>query len=231
MKCLIIWAFLTACAMVAPRSANAQALIALVFGKKLITDRLHIGIYLGASGSWLQNATGQQPRTALAIGAYTAFDLSKRWQLELDIIMRSPRGADALRYENAFQPPEDSSLVGAEINRKLTYITFSPLIRWRISPSFGIGAGPQVAVRTVARDIFERDMEHGSLQYNYNSRHDVHRLDAGAVVDLQYVLLKGKGIRLNLQMGWGLTNIYKREGEPGRSRQLLLGAGIPIGHK
>ncbi len=138
MRVIIISFCLALCGLLAPKASAAQALIALVFGKKLTTDRLHIGIYLGASGSWLQNATGQHPRVALAVGAYTAFDLNKDWQLELDIIMRSPRGADRLRYENAFVAPEDSMLVGSELDRKLTYITFAPLIRWRISPSFGI---------------------------------------------------------------------------------------------
>lgn len=216
---------------VAPVAVSGQALIALVFGKKITTQRLHMGIYLGASGSWLQHATGQQPRIALAVGAYTAYDLDKHWQLELDIIMRSPRGANQLRYENAFAAPEDTLMRGVAFDRKLTYITFSPLLRWRLSPSFGIAAGPQLAVRTVAKDIFKREMERGTLSYNYDSRDDIHRFDAGAVFDLQYVLMKGKGIRLNLQFGLGISNPYKPEGREGRSRQLLLGAGIPIGSK
>ncbi len=83
----------------------------------------------------------------------------------------------------------------------------------------------------MARDIFNRDMEHGSLSYTYGAKSDIHRLDGGGVLDLQYILLKGKGIRLNLQMAWGFSNLYKPEGETGRSRQILLGAGIPIGHK
>lgn len=230
-KCIVISLCLAFGGMLAPKAAAGQALIALVFGKKLTSDKLHIGIYLGSSESWLQHATGQHPRAALAIGAYTAFDLAEHWQLELDIIMRSPRGANRLRYENYFQPPEDSMLAGSEFDRKLTYITFSPLMRWRISPSFGIAAGPQIAVRTVARDIFHSERENGTLSYTYDARDDVHRLDAGAAFDVQYILMKGKGIRLNLQFGLGLTNLYKREGYSGRSRQILLGAGIPIGHK
>lgn len=70
---------------------HGQALIALLFGKKITNDRLKLGIVLGASSSWIDHASGQQPRYGFAIGAYTTYDINTHWQFAMDIIMKSPK--------------------------------------------------------------------------------------------------------------------------------------------
>ncbi|NIG54935.1 outer membrane beta-barrel protein [Chitinophaga sp. Cy-1792] len=210
------------------QSLQAQALIALVFGKKITTTRLHVGIMVGLAGSYLEDATGQQPRYGLAIGAYTTYDLKKNWQLAMDIIMRSPKGARQLRYENAFQPPDDDQLVGQDFNRLITYMSFSPMIRYQFTPSFGLAVGPYGAIRTKAKDEFQKGTENGELTYTHNTKDNIHRIDGGATFDLQYVLMKGKGLRFNVQYNLGLGNIYKDDLQ-GKNRQFLVAVGIPIG--
>ncbi|MFB6454038.1 outer membrane beta-barrel protein [Chitinophaga sp. Hz27] len=210
------------------QEGKAQALIALVFGKKITTTRLHVGIMVGLAGSYLEDATGQQPRYGFAIGAYTTFDLKNNWQLAMDIIMRSPKGARQLRYENSFQPPDDNQLVGQDFNRLITYMSFAPMIRYRITPSFGVAVGPYGAIRTNAKDVYVKDTDNGELSYIFKTKHDIHRIDGGATFDIQYVLMKGKGLRFNAQYNLGLGNIYKNDLQ-GKNRQFLVAVGIPIG--
>ncbi|SHM82346.1 Outer membrane protein beta-barrel domain-containing protein [Chitinophaga jiangningensis] len=208
--------------------ASGQALIALLFGKKITSTRLHVGIIVGASGSYLENASGEQPRYGFAIGAYTTYDLNTNWQLAMDIIMKSPKGANAIYYENSFKAPDAPELVGEEFTRKIVYMSFSPMIRYRFTPSFGIAVGPYGAIRTVAKDIYEKGTDNGKLSYTYNAKDDIHRIDGGATFDIQYTLMKGKGIRLNAQYNLGLGNIYKGDMR-GKNRQFLVAVGIPIG--
>ncbi|MBV7529731.1 outer membrane beta-barrel protein [Chitinophaga sp. sic0106] len=209
-------------------AVSGQALIALLFGKKITSTRLHVGIIVGASGSYLENASGQQPRYGFAIGAYTTYDLKGKWQLAMDIIMKSPKGANAIYYDNSFKAPDAPELVGEEFTRKIVYMSFSPMIRYRFTPSFGIAVGPYGAIRTVAKDIYEKGTDNGKLSYTYNAKDDIHRIDGGATFDVQYTLMKGKGIRLNAQYNLGLANIYKGDMQ-GKNRQFLVAVGIPIG--
>ncbi|CAL1518673.1 hypothetical protein MMC2321_02417 [Chitinophaga sp. MM2321] len=217
--------------MLGSYAASGQALIALVFGKKITNSKLHLGIYLGASSSWIDGASGQMPRYGFAIGAYTIYDLNTHWQLAMDIVMRSPKGAKQLRYENSFVVPDDAALIGEDFNRLLTYMSFTPLIRYKLTPSWGIAAGPYVAARTKAKDIYGKDTENGTLYYYYNSKKDIHLADAGASFDIQYILMKGKGMHINAQFNLGLTNFYKDKNTHAYHRQILLGVGIPIGNR
>jgi Outer membrane protein beta-barrel domain len=211
------------------QAVHGQALIALLFGKKITNDRLKLGIVLGASSSWIAAASGQQPRYGFAIGAYTTYDINTHWQFAMDIIMKSPKGAKGLRYENTFITPDDPQLVGTEINRKVTYLTVAPLIRYKITPSFGLAAGPHLGARVRAQDIYEKGMDQGTLSYKYNSKVHTHLADAGATFDVQYAMMKGKGVRLNAQFNLGLVNFYKDTQLTGYNRQILVTVGIPIG--
>ncbi len=218
------------CAIV--HTVNAQALIALMFGGKIRNDNIKLGIYLGASGSWITHGDGQQPKIGLAVGAYTSFRLKPKLDLCMYIIMKSPKGARQLNYSERLVQPGDSALVGADLNRSLTYITISPLLRYNITPSFALALGPQLAGKFHARDNFSRSVSGGELSYGYNVRDYIKLVDAGLSFDLQYTLMKGEGLRLNLQYNMGLFNIYNgKSALNGQNRQLLAGVGIPIGRK
>ncbi|RPD40688.1 hypothetical protein EG028_11665 [Chitinophaga barathri] len=214
------------------QAASAQALIALVFGGKIKNDNIKLGIYLGGSGSWITDGDGQQPRIGLAFGAYTVFKLKPKLDLCMYIIMKSPKGAKQLNYTERLVQPADSGLVGADLNRNFTYINISPILRYNITPSFALGFGPQLAGRMHAKDNFTRDVNDGTLMYMHNVKDYIKLVDAGLTFDMQYTLMKGEGLRLNLQYNMGLFNIYNGEsGLNGQNRQILVGVGIPIGRK
>ncbi|SEW43605.1 outer membrane beta-barrel protein [Chitinophaga arvensicola] len=221
--CLVVFLLLTGC-----QTLKGQALIALLFGKKITNDRLKLGIILGASSSWME-VSGERPRIGFAIGAYTSYDFNDKWQGVMDIIMKSPKGAREIRYENTFITPDDPQLVGTEINRNVTYLTVAPLIRYKFTPSFGLAIGPHLGARVTAKDTYEKGMDQGSLSYKYNSKDQYHLADVGGTFDIQYVLMKGKGLRLNAQFNLGFINVYKNSDRSAYNRQVLVAVGIPIG--
>ena len=103
--------FLCCMLCAAAHTASAQALIALMFGGKIKNDNIKLGIYLGASGSWITHGEGQQPKIGLAIGAYTSFKLKSKLDLCMYIIMKSPKGARQLNYSERLVQPGDSVLL------------------------------------------------------------------------------------------------------------------------
>lgn len=212
------------------QQASAQALIALVFGGKMKNDKIKLGIYLGASGSWITEAEGKQVQPGLVLGAYTAYILHPKWELCLYLIMKSPKGARQIRYNQLLSAPGDSTLTGADINRSFTYMNASPLIRYKLSESWGIAAGPQLAARVRAKDTYTKDVGEGTSSFTFNAKKYIKLVDVGLAFDLQYTLMKGKGIRLDLQYNMGLMNIYNdRSALSGKNVQLVFGVGIPIG--
>ncbi|WP_158538581.1 porin family protein [Chitinophaga skermanii] len=211
-------------------TAQSQALIALVFGGKITNTRLRVGIYLGASGSWITEGDGQVPRYGLAIGAYTNYRLQEKWDLVLNIVMKQPKGANEMNYDNKLIAPLDSNLIGTDIDRRVTYLDVMPMIRYNITPSWGIAFGPQLAARTTAKDTYKKDDENGTLSYQVKTKDYIKRIDVGLSFDVQYTLMKGHGMRLNATYNLGLMNFYKdNAGLTGKHQQILVGVGIPIG--
>lgn len=213
------------------QTVRSQALIAILFGGKVKNEHLSFGVVVGATDSWISGADAQKVRISLGIGAYTAYNINAKWEACMYIVAKSPKGSRDLAYDNSFVVPEDTALEGTNFKRFVTYASAAPLIRYRISPSFAVAAGPQGSLRLKATDIYEHDSDQGTLSYKYDSKHYIHRIDGGAAFDVQYTLMKGKGMRINLQYYWGMGNIYKENpaGVRGKNQQLLLSVGIPIG--
>ena len=223
--------WLTLLLLLCIKALYAQALIAVLFGGKIKNQHIKLGVLVGATGSWITETESQQPRIGVALGAYTAYVLNEKWEVCMYIVAKSPKGGKSINYENSFIVPEDTALVNTSFNRWITYINAAPVIRYKLTPSFALALGPQVAARARSTDIYEHSTDQGKLSYHYNSKDYIHRLDAGAVFDAQYTMMKGKGMRLNLQYYWGLTNLYKDNpaGLRGSNQQFILSVGIPIG--
>lgn len=212
-------------------TARSQALIAILFGGKVKNQHLSFGVVVGATDSWISGADAQKVRIGLGIGAYTAYNINSKWEACMYIVAKSPKGSRSLPYDNSFVVPEDTALVGTDFKRFITYISVAPLIRYRLSPSFAVGLGPQGSLRAKATDLYEHDSDQGKLSYKYDPKDYIHRIDGGAVFDLQYTLMKGKGMRINVQYYWGMGNLYKDNPAAlrGKNQQVLLAVGIPIG--
>jgi len=225
------YGFLLIVASIFCSESKGQALIALLLGNKVKNDKIHVGIYLGASTSWIANAPGQTPRIGFAIGAYTTYAWKENWEIAIDIVMKSPKGGKKLGYGDSFTVPTDSIFHGEEFNRLQTYLSFAPLIRYKWNPSWGLALGPYFAARIKSKDVYTIHDDKVDQSYTYNSKSDTHLVDVGLSFDMQYVLMKGKGIRINAGFNLGLTNFYKDKAKTAYQRQVLLGVGIPIGQK
>jgi hypothetical protein len=214
-------------------AAEAQAMLALLFGKKMSSERLELGIHLGAQASTISGSADSQYRIGFAAGAYTDIKLSEHWRICNYFIVKSPRGISNTSLRSSLGQPIDTVFEqGGSLNRSLSYMELTPLIRYQLSPSFSVGVGPQVSYLVSATDQYNQSAASGELIYRYDIRSSMQRLDVGATADIQYQLLKGKGLRINLRYSAGFLDVYKpATGFSGRNSVWHLGVGIPIGNK
>lgn len=208
---------------------KAQAMWALLFGKKIHNDKMALGIHVALEASTLTQTTGAGYLPGIAFGAYTNLKLSKKLTLSNYLIFKSSRGAKDVPLTYQLQPDVPGA-AAAGLKRKLTYIEISPLLRYNLTPELSLAAGPQIAVRTVAKDIYKTTLDDGGKEtLVYAIKNSVGWFDFGAAADIQYAFYKGNGIRLNFRFSQGLMDIYKDQ-VPFRAHNqyFQLGVGIPI---
>lgn len=209
--------------------AHGQAVLALLFGKKIQNKNISLGIHLALEESDLTNTPSTNLRPGLAFGAYTNVKLKGKWMLSNYFIFKSARGANAIPLAYQLQSNVPGA-AGADIKRKLTYFEISPLLRYNLSPELSIAAGPQIAIRTIARDIYKQTLPDGGKEtLVYNTKDYYGRFDLDAAADVQYAFYKGNGVRLNFRFSQGFVNVYKNEVPfSAKNQYFQLGVGIPI---
>ncbi len=222
--------------------AHSQALIALLFGKKISNDKLQLGLFLAAQNPVMYPMKGDFLNVGFSIGAYTDIKLgtSDKWMLSNYLVFKSPQGVRHLPATENFLdindlPIELQGLEGIYINRDITNFEITPLIRYNITPSWAIGTGPCFGFRMIAKDTYvstRTDSEGNKIgvwDYTTSIKSYTNWYNVGFAIDVQYRLLKGKGMNFNVRYAQGFTDVYKNTSQSGRSAYIHVGMGIPIG--
>jgi hypothetical protein len=214
-------------------TAHGQAMWALIFGGKIQNDKLQLGIYLAAQASDLTNTPGEKDMIGLAIGAYTNVKLSDKWSFCNYMAFKSPQGARNIGLQNQIVPNAKFQDSSALIKRKFSYFELLPLMRYNLSPSWGIAAGPRLAYRITGNDFYLSTQSDGAkVTVQYPLKDEVNRFDAGVAADLQYSLKHGFGMKFNLRYTYDFVDIYKSDVPiSAHNRYFSLGVGIPLGVK
>ncbi len=212
-------------------SVYSQALIALVFGKKIETDKFKIGLFVGAQGSYITQSGSYDPHIGLTLGAYTDIKLweDSPWLLQNYLVFKSPKGGNKLDMpDNSLTDDADVLANASSVKRDITYFEITPLMRYCFTHSWSVGLGPAVGFRMYAKDTYKTSYDDGDLLYKLKTKDDINLVDAGAAVDVQYRFMKGKGVQLNLRYNQSFTNLYKDKVLDGKSFYIQFGVGIPI---
>ena len=209
--------------------AHSQAILAILFGNKIHNDNISLGVYVGLEASSLTNTPGADLLPGLALGAYTNVKLKGKWTLSNYFIFKSPRGAGSVPLSDQIQSDVPGA-ANATIDRKITDLEISPLLRYSLTPSLSIAAGPQLAIRTISKDIYKIDLpDDGKETITYNTRSSTNWIDFDGAFDVQYAFEQGKGVRLNLRFSQGFVNVYNSNVPLNAKNQYFqLGVGIPI---
>ena len=132
--------------------ADAQVLIALLFGDKLQTETFEFGIRAGVNGTSFTTLEGVSMKPGLAIGMYGTKFLSDRFAIQPEASFLAPRGAQDMPRRLSEALYIDSLLSDASTTRSLAYVEIPILARYYLTHNISIGAGPQIGWLRSAND-------------------------------------------------------------------------------
>ena len=187
---------------------NAQAaLIVLLVGDKVATEKFHLSVDAGLNIASLPGLKNQQARHGLYFGLGTFIKLNEKWALTPEFKPLSPRGA------NQVAPLRDyaTSLSSATYRFELNYIDVPILVQYKLSEKLFASAGPQISFLTSATQIASGNIPAGTaveikekMKSNFSSTYFSFPIEAGYhVSDAR----KGKGMDVKIRYAIGLSNM------------------------
>ena len=205
---------------------HSQVIIALLFGDKLNSDRLEFGLSGGLNISNISNFADTKTRTGFNLGLYFNIKLNDNCFLRVEAVPKFPTGVAKMKPYSLNDTGLDSLLYDGEVTREIRNIGLPVLIRYRIKNLLFAEGGPQLNLRTKAKDIFES----GDLTYKNHIEDNITRFDFGFTFGLAQKLNKQIGaVALGIRYYIGLTDIDKLNPGSQKNGVFQILANIPIG--
>ena len=205
---------------------RGQILIALLFGDKLNSGSLEFGLAGGLNASNIHAYPGADYKTGLALGLYFNIKINDRWYIHPEAIPKYPTGVDHLAVYSLGDQVLDSLFSHASITRKIKNISVPILVRYKIYKQFFIEAGPQIGLRTKAKDEFES----GELSYENDVTDQFSRFDFGMALGFnQRLSSKPNAMSVGIRYYSGLTDIDKLTAGSQKNSVFQALISIPVG--
>src|SRR4051794_19583425 len=205
---------------------HSQVIIALLFGDKLNSDKLEFGLSGGLNLSSISNLTDTKIRKGFNLGLYFNIKLNDDCFLRVEAVPKFPTGVTKMKPYSLNDAGLDSLLADGDIKREIRNIGLPVLIRYRIKNLLFAEGGPQLNLRTKAKDIFES----GDLTYKNHIEDNITRFDFGFTFGLAQKLNKQIGaVALGIRYYIGLTDIDKINPGSQKNGVFQVLANIPIG--
>jgi hypothetical protein len=210
------------------------ALLVLIFGDKAATENFHFSLKLGLNYSIIHGYEDGKNGLGLNFGLVNNIRLTDRLSLIPEFIPVATRKISDVPVVTTGNSGLDDLLVDVEsTDRKLSYIDIPVLLKVKLCDRFSISAGPQISFLTGAEDTYKSTpLEGAVLTTQVDIKSALKSVDAGAVIDLEYIVVHpkgGKGINLFLRYNKGFINLTK---EPGANKyttsMIQLGATFPF---
>ncbi len=239
--------------LLAAKIGQSQILMALIFGDKLNSDKLEFGLTLGNNFSTQTNFADTKWRArGWNVGLFFNwnFDKKGRWYFHPGAIPKSTLGFRYLPTYATGDAKIDAVIdsFNFEVERKVNYIHVPLLVRYKIlsfereskkgekkKQSFFIQAGPQISLRTKAKDIFFAELdEDNTITFENDLRDEIRRFDVSISAGLVWKFKKL--IELDVSYNQGFLDIDKEEaigtgqvGGTNRNQFVMVNVNIPVG--
>jgi len=205
---------------------NCQVIIALLFGDKLNSDKLEFGLSGGLNESYITDFAGSKIKSGFNIGLYFNIKLNEKWFIRAEAVPKFPTGGSKIKPYSLNDANLDSLLQNGEVTRKIKNIALPVLARYKIKNLLFAEAGPQLNLRTKAKDVFES----GNLTYENKIEDNITRFDFGFAFGITQKLNKSiSSIALGLRYYFGVTDIDKLTQGSQKNGVLQILASIPVG--
>ena len=207
------------------KAHGQAALLVLLFGDKIATEKFHLSIDAGVNIASLPGLTNQKSAYGLYFGLGTYIKLSDKWALTPEFKPVSPRGAKAVL------PLRDYSSVLTDVSYDiaLKYIDVPVLAQYKITPQLFVGAGPQLSFLTLAKQLATGNLPAGNpVDIQEKMKSNFQSVYFSVPLEIGYSLSdsrKGKGMDIKLRYNIGASQILSAPGygsSQGSTLQLFL---------
>ena len=210
------------------------ALLVLIFGDKVATENFYFSLKLGATYSIIHGYEDGKNAMSLNFGLVNNIRLTDKLSLIPEFLPLSSRGIKDVPLLSTGDPNLDDLLVDPESSdRKLKYIDIPVLLKVKLSDRFNISAGPQISFLTGATDTYKSSsIDDVILTSELDIKSELNTIDAGAVIDFEYILVPpkgGKGINIYVRYSKGFVDLLKENpGDPYTTSLIQFGATFPF---
>ena len=213
-------------------AANAQVLIALVFGDALNTGKVEFGLDGGVDLVSIAGADQARNMWTWNLGFY--FDIKlpdSAWMIHTGVIVKSTMGTENLPVYPLEDDDLNAAFSGGSVATRLQYFNVPIMIKYKLNRQFFIEGGPMLGLLYKASDEFTNTVkEKNDLTYEVDTKKAYHPLDAGIMIGAGYRLMGGNGMNLGIRYYYGLVDIRIDDSTPNQyNRALYFSVGIPIG--
>lgn len=210
------------------------ALLVLIFGDKVATDNFNFSLKLGANYSIIHGYEDGKNAMSLNFGLVNNIKLTEKLSLIPEFLPMAARGIKDVPLLSTGDPDLDDLLVDPNSSdRKLNYIDIPVLLKLKLGDRFSIAAGPQISFLTGATDTYKSSpIDDVILTTELDIKSELNTIDAGAVIDFEYILVPpkgGKGINLYIRYGKGFVDLVKESsGTKYTTSMIQFGATFPF---
>ncbi len=210
------------------------ALLVLIFGDKVATENFYFSLKLGGTYSIIHGYEEGKNAMSLNFGLVNNIKLTEKLSLIPEFLPLSSRGIKDVPVLSTGDSHLDELLVDVESSdRKLSYIDIPILLRVKLAERLSVSAGPQISFLTGAADTYKSSpIDDVILTTELDIKSEINTIDAGAVIDLEYILVPprgGKGINIYIRYSKGFVNLVKESSGTNYTTSLIqFGATFPF---
>jgi hypothetical protein len=193
-------------------TVNAQAaLLVLIFGDRIATEKFHTSIDAGLNFSAMNGLDPSKMRHGLYFGLGTFLKLNDKWAFTPEFKPLSQRG---VRQTNPIV--EYSGMEEPVYGILMNYIDVPLLVQYKLTRMLFVSAGPQISFLTSAKqDANGTVMVSGEeIEVIENRKDDFNPLYFSIPLEIGFSLpevIPGQGIDLKIRYNIGLNEVIKNE--------------------
>jgi hypothetical protein len=192
------------------RVTGQAALVALLFGDKVASEKFNISLEAGGTFTKYTNVPNtKRSRMGINFGIAGNLQLSENWYFSPNIYFLAARNMQFKSYSlNTGTPGLDNEFTDVPTVAELRYIDIPIFLSYQTNNGkFRYSLGPQISLLRDAKAQYEGD--EGEFTQNFDSF--LHTVDYGVIADFCYVLgkaNKGKGVHVHARYYYGFADIF-----------------------
>ena len=228
---LFLLLLLAFCASFPFQSHGQAALLVLIFGDDVATDKFHFSLDGGLNITEIQNLNGKSAvYVNFGLGAH--LKLSDRWSFAPEFKPLSGRGERKIERFTEIPPELGEEIESIETRVKLNYLDVPLLFRYKASKHFYLAAGPQVSFRTSAKVLTDVFLDDGREIVVTDPIEDITQwYEFSFPIEVGYNFMQQNhlgGVDLRVRFVPGFTEIINIDGSSLKNNNIQIIASFPF---